>query len=196
MSKSVVATLAAVATFAILVSAAVYAAGLGLKPGLWEVKMVKSVIDGHDNTAAVSGFSDRMTQMLASLPPDQRAQMEARLKQSGVSVAGDGGFRICVSAAMAKRDAPIVDKSGRCQPATVTHLGNQTNFAFNCSIDGRTTMGKGTATADGDVITTHVEMSSAAPGQASHVMENDSTMSFLGADCGDIKPADYVPPAQ
>jgi hypothetical protein len=204
MSKSTFATLANLATRAALAAlaalatlggAAVYAAGLGLKPGLWEIKVVKSVVDGQDHTPAVTGLGDRMQQFMASLPPDQRAQMEARLKQSGVSMSGGAAtIRICVSAAMAKRDTPIVDKSGRCQPASVTHSGNQTTYAFNCSVDGRTTTGQGTATSDGEVIRTHVAMSIQEANGPSHVIENDSTMTFVGADCGDVQPPDDGPP--
>jgi hypothetical protein len=186
----------AIATLAVLGAAAVYAAGLGLKPGLWQITLVKSVVDGRDNTASLYAVGDRMKQMMASLPPDQRAQMEARLKQSGFVTGSDtAGIRICVSEAMAKRDTPIVDKSGKCQPGSVTHTGNQTTFAFSCALDGRTTTGNGTATTDGDVITTHVVMNTQEAGGQGHVLENDSKMSFIGTDCGDIKPPDSVPPA-
>jgi uncharacterized Zn-binding protein involved in type VI secretion len=130
---------------------------------------------------------------MASLPPDQRAQMQTQLKQSGVNM-NNGGFSVCVSPAMAKRDTPILDKTGQCQPASVTHTGNQTSFAYSCTIDGRPATGKGTAVASGDVITMHLEITSQEPSGATHVMQNDSAMTFLGADCGDVKPPDYVPP--
>jgi hypothetical protein len=178
-------------------AAGVAAAGFGLKPGLWEIHVVKSVVDGRDNTASIAAMSDKMQQMLASLPADQRALIAAKLKQSGVSESNGGSFRICVSPAMAKLDKPIVDKDGRCQPAVVQHDGAQTSYEFNCTSDGTTTIGKGTATASGDTITTHVEMTVQPAGAESpHSMQNDTRMSFIGADCGDVRPSDAAAAAK
>jgi len=176
-------------------AAEAYGAGYGLKPGLWEVKNISTVIDGVDKTAQMSGMVDRMHQMMASLPPEQRAQMEARLKQSGVSQGGDGGFQICVTAEMAKRDRPIVDRQGQCQPVSVTHNGNQTSYAFSCSANGRTTSGTGVATANGNVITAHVNMSTQEANGQSHVLEQETQLNFVSADCGDVKPPSVTPPA-
>lgn len=177
---------ALVAAFA----AAAAAAGFGLKPGLWEIRIAKSVVDGRDNTASIAAMSDKMQQMLASLPADQRALIEAKLKQSGVSQSNSGSFRMCVSPAMAKLDKPIIDKDGRCQPAVVEHDGSETRYQFNCTVDGTTTVGKGTANANGDSITTHVEMTVQQAGGQSHTMLNDTELSFIGTDCGDVRPAD------
>lgn len=176
-------------------AAEAYGAGFGLKAGLWEIKIVSTVIDGVDKTTQVSGMADKMRQMMASLPPAQRAQMEARLKQSGVGQGSDGGFQVCVTAEMAKRDRPILDRDGHCQPASVVHSGNQTSYAFNCSADGRTTSGKGVATANGDVITAHVNMSTQEANGQSHVMEQETQLTFVGADCGEVKPPSVTPPS-
>jgi len=177
-------------------AAGAMAAGFGLKPGLWEIHIVKSVVDGRDNTASIAAVSDRMQQMLATLPPDQRAMVEAKLKQSGVSQGSNGSFRICVSPAMAKLDKPIVDKDGRCQPAVVQHDGARTSYEFNCTTDGTTTTGKGTAVASGDTITAHVEMTVQQAGGQAHSMQNDTQMSFVGADCGSIRPPDAADAAK
>jgi len=91
---------------------------------------------------------------------------------------------------MAKLDRPIIDKDGRCQPATVHHAGAETSYSFNCTSDGTTTTGTGTATANGDTISAHVEMTVQQAGAELHTMQNDTQMSFLGADCGDVAPAD------
>jgi hypothetical protein len=182
-------TLAAFAALAV-------AAGFGLKPGLWQIHIVKSVVDGSDNTASIAAVSNRMQQMLASLPADQRALVEAKIRQSGISQSNNGSFRICVSAAMAKLDKPIIDKDGRCQPSTVRHDGADTSYEFNCTADGTTTIGKGTATANGDTITTHVEMTVQPAGGQSHAMQNDTELSFVGPDCGDVRPSDAADAAK
>jgi uncharacterized protein DUF3617 len=182
MTKSTMIAMMALATLT------AYAAGMGLKPGLWEVKIVKQVVDGRDQTAQVAGAADRMQQMMANLPAAQRAQMEATMKQHGVAQGGDGGFRICITPEMARRDKPIMDKDGRCQPATVTHDGNQMTYEFSCTINGATTTGKGVSTIAADHVDTHVEMTRSDAKGGSHVVQNETQMTFVSADCGDVQP--------
>ncbi|MGA2778264.1 MAG: DUF3617 domain-containing protein [Steroidobacteraceae bacterium] len=173
---------------AVLASLTVYAAGMGLKPGLWEVKIVKQVVDGSDHTAQMAGVADRMQQAMANMPPAQRAQMEANLKAHGIGQGGDGGFRICITPEMAKRDRPIVDKDGRCEPATVTRNGDQMSYEFSCTINGATTAGKGVATISPELVSTHMELTRTDAKGASHLMQNDTQMTFISADCGDVQP--------
>jgi hypothetical protein len=187
MTRSLAVCLAALAALS------AYAAGLGLKPGLWETRIVKQVIDGRDMTAQMTAQAAQMQQMMASLPPDQRAKMEAQLKQSGAAQGSNGGFRICISPEMAKRDTPIVDKEGRCQPTKVSHSGNQTTYEFSCNIHGNTMSGKGEATASGDLITTRTDVTMNNANGQTRVMHSESEMKYLGADCGDVKPP--APPA-
>src|SRR5665213_1092278 len=131
-----------------------YGAGLGLKPGLWEVRPIKQVVDGHDMSAQMAAALAQAQQALANLPPEQRAQVQSMLNQNGISRGGDGSFRICVSPEMAKRDTPILDRNGRCQPGATDHNGNKTTFQFSCGFNGTTMAGKGEASVAGDVITT------------------------------------------
>jgi len=174
-----------------LVALTVHAAGTRLmKPGLWEVRIVKQTVDGRDMSAQMAGAADQMQQALASMPPAQRAQMEAMLKQRGAGARGNTSHRICVSPAMANRDTPVVDRSGRCQPQSVEHSGNRTSFAFRCTVDGVTTEGKGTSTVDADLIRTHMETSTTDEHGERHVTQTDNEMKFIGPDCGDVKPPD------
>jgi len=64
----------------IMLSAGAYADSPALKPGLWEMKQIRQVLDGQG-------------------------------MDSG------GSMRICISPAMAARNQPMVDPSGRCEPA-------------------------------------------------------------------------------
>jgi hypothetical protein len=171
-----------------LAALSAYATGVGLKPGLWEVRVVKQVVDGKDMTAQMAAQAGQMQQTLAKMPPEQRAQMEAMFKQKGISQGSDGSYRLCVTPEMAKRDAPVVDKDGRCQPTKVTHSGNQTTYEINCSSNGTTTVGKGETTAAGDLITTRSDMTMSRAGGPPRVMHSESEMKYLGSDCGDVKP--------
>lgn len=172
------------------------AADTGLKPGLWENKVLKMVIDGKDMADQMAEIMAKRDQMMAALPPDQRARVEAMFKSNGMPQVSDGRFRICVSPAMAKRDTPVIDKDAHCQPAKLTHNGNQSSFEMNCTSNGVTAVGKGTRTVAGDVITTEVDMTttSANANGKTQVIHSEMEMHFIGPDCGDVKPPDV--PAQ
>ncbi len=165
----------------------VFAAGIGLKAGLWEVHLVKQTVDGRDNSAQLAASLEHMKQQMASLPPEQRERMEAMMKQSGVQ-GSNGGFRICVSPEMAQRDAPpVLDREGHCQPASIQRHDNSTDFQFSCTTNGITMTGKGHAAMLGNLIKTHTEVTTRTASGTTHETQNDSEMTYLGSDCGDLK---------
>jgi|SRR5580658_7959513 hypothetical protein len=166
-----------------------------VKPGLWENKVLKMVVDGKDMAAQMAEMMAKRDQMMATLPPDQRARVEAMFKSNGVSQGSDGGFRICISPEMAKRNTPVIDKDGRCQPAKVSHSGNQTSFEVNCTSNGVTTVGKGTWTAAGDVVTAEADVTTtnANANGKTQVIHSETEMRFIGPDCGDLKPPGAPP---
>jgi len=165
------------------------AAGFGLKPGLWESRIVKHVMDGRDTTAQTTGALSQMEQNLSRLPPAQRAQMEAMMKEHGALTTGTAGTtKLCISPEMAARDKPVIDPEGRCQPGKVERSGNHMTFEFNCNTNGTLTSGKGESTASGDVISTRVDVTTQRGKGETHKVHSESEMKFLGSDCGDIKP--------
>jgi Protein of unknown function (DUF3617) len=166
----------------------VLAAGIGLKPGLWEVRVVKQVIDGRDMSAQIAQSATRMEQAMANLPPEQRARLEAMLKQRGIGQDGNGSYRVCITPQMAKRDAPVLDKEGRCKPIKLSHHGDRTSFAFDCSSGRMTTKGKGVATISDELVTTQVDATTQSAQGETHVMHSESEMKYVGPDCGDVKP--------
>ena len=78
----------------VLIALRVVAAGFGLKAGLWETQVTKQVVDGKDTTAQINGATAQMQKMMANLPPDQRAKMEAMFKSNGASLEPGGGLRL------------------------------------------------------------------------------------------------------
>jgi hypothetical protein len=160
-----------------------------LKPGLWEVKATRQVMDGRDLTAQMAAASAKMEQAMANMTPEQRKQMEAMMSSQGRPQSASGGAtRICVSPAMAAKDKPMVDSEGRCEPAKVTRNGNKTSFEFNCTRDGRTQVGSGESTVNGDTVSTRVDMT-VTDAQGRHTMQTESQMRFLGTDCHGIRPS-------
>jgi hypothetical protein len=173
----------------VTLSGAAWAQSPVLKPGLWEVRPIRQVVDGRDLTAQRSAASARMEQAMANMTPEQRKQMEAMMSaQGGASPGGAGGTRICISPAMAAKDKPMVGSDGRCEPAKVNRSGSKTTFEFNCSANGRTEVGSGESTVSGDTVTTRVDMAM-TDAQGRHTMQTESQMKYLGPDCQGIKPS-------
>jgi len=165
------------------------AAGFGLKPGLWESRIVKQVTDGRDTTSQMTDAMSQVQNNLARLPPEKRAQLEAMMKEHGALRMGTAGTtRLCISPEMASRNKPIVDPEGRCQPAKINQSGNHTSFEINCNANGTVMTGRGESTANGDVITSRVDVSTRTGKGETHILHNETEMKFLGADCGDVKP--------
>lgn len=163
-------------------------AGPGLKPGLWEVRVVKQVVDGRDISAQLSQADRQMRQAMQSMPPEQRARMEAMLGQHGMSTGAGGGYRICLTPQMAKRDTPIIDRDGHCRMSQVTHSGSRTSFSFSCRSGGTTTTGTGVASMSADWVSTRTDATTRDAKGGTHTMQVESEMNFVNADCGDVKP--------
>jgi hypothetical protein len=182
MRKSMLAWLFALAAIQ------VFADGIGLKPGLWETRVVKQLMDGRDMSAQIAGASAQMQQAMANMTPEQRARMDAMMKdRGGPTVGSNGTIRMCISPEMASRDKPRIDREG-CEPATVSRSGNHATFEFSCTRNGNVTSGKGEATTRGDSISTVVDTTVRRASGETHVMHSETEMKFLGADCGDVKP--------
>ncbi|OQY70871.1 MAG: hypothetical protein B6D47_06960 [Rhodocyclaceae bacterium UTPRO2] len=158
----------------------------GMKAGLWEIKTLKQVMDGRDMKAQMDAAQAQMQQQMASLPPDQRKQMEAMLRQQGVS-AGQGAMRICISPEAARREEPMLDPEGRCKPTKMSRSGSTTRFEFDCTSNGHRSVGKGESTFSGNTIHTRMDMTTMdATGR--HTMQTESQMNYLGPDCKGLAP--------
>jgi hypothetical protein len=187
-----------IAWLVVLAATQVAAAGFGLKPGLWESRVVKQVMDGRDMTAQIAGAASQMQQAMANLPPEQRARMDVMMKsQGGMSMGSNGTFKMCITAEEANRDRPIIDRqgTGHCEPSSVTHSGNHSTFTISCSSNGNVTTGKGESTASGDLISSQVDITVHRADGSTHQTHTETEMKFLGADCGDVKPMSMPSPA-
>ncbi|MBL8488287.1 MAG: DUF3617 domain-containing protein [Rhodocyclaceae bacterium] len=168
------------------------AQGSGLKPGLWEVKQIKQVMDGQDMGAQMAAAQAQMQQAFANMPPAQRKQMEAMMAKQGMAPpAASGGQRICISPEMAARDKPMVDPEGRCEPTKFNRSGNRVSFEVNCSFEGQQMSGKGESTTTPESVATRMDMVMTGR-DGRHTMQSETQMRWLGADCGAVKPADQM----
>jgi Protein of unknown function (DUF3617) len=154
-----------------------------MKPGLWEMKNIRQVMDGRDMSAQMAAAQAKMQERLASMPPDQRAKLEAMMPPS------QGTYRVCISEAMAARGRPMIDREGHCDPAKFDRSGNKITFEFNCTTSGNTRTGKGETIINGDTMTTRFDATT-TDSRGTHTMQSESQMNYLGADCQGVKPAD------
>jgi Protein of unknown function (DUF3617) len=160
-----------------------------MKAGLWEAKVIRMVRDGQDQTAKMADAQAKMQASLAKMPPAQRAQIEGMMK--GSMSGGAGTIRMCVSAAMAAREKPMVDPNSHCEPTTFNRSGNKVTFEYNCKMDARTSVGKGESIINGDTITNRVNSTVTDP-SGTHTTDTEMQMTYLGADCQGVKPADEM----
>lgn len=159
-----------------------------MKPGLWELRTTKQVMDGQDMLAQMAGVQAEMQKMMANMSAAQKKQMEAMMgKQAGTA---GNVHRICISPEMAARDRPMTPDD-RCEPARISRSGNKLSFEFNCTTDGRTMVGKGESILGGDTVNSRMDMVM-TDARGKHTMQTESQMKYLGADCQGIKPADQI----
>jgi hypothetical protein len=157
------------------------------KPGLWEMRVIKNVVDGQDHSAQMAAMGDKMQAAMAKLSPQQRAQMSAMMGHTGMSVGNQGAIQMCITPEMAKRDVPVVDKDHACKPASVQRNGNHTTYEISCTSNGTTTTGKGEATVNGDTVSMSSDLTTKSASGTHHI-QTEMEMRFVGSDCGNVKP--------
>ena len=154
-----------------------------MKAGLWEVKTTKQIIDGQDMQAQMR----QMQQQMANLPPEQRKQMETMMGRQGMSMGPGGVTRMCIGEELAKRETPMIDHEGRCQPTKMSRSGSTTRYEYDCAIEGRRTQGKGESTVSGNSISTRMDAVT-MDSSGRHTMQMESQMTYLGPDCRGMTP--------
>jgi len=152
-----------------------------IKPGLWEVRILKMEQDGRD-------LMPGMRQAVANIPPEYLEQ----LSKMGVGAGLVGNdvvlSRVCYSAAMVKNNDWLAEQYKKqqqeCSPPIVKHgSGNRSTFEIIC----KNTTIKGEGVITDDLITTKSEIMTIVNRKMSTVVQ-ESQMTFLSSDCGDIKP--------
>jgi len=166
--------------FALAMLAAGAASAQAFKPGLWE--LTNKVKTGNAQTD--QGIS-KMLEQMANLPPEQRAQMEAMMKQNGVSMpkAGSDGSMVitgCITPEMAARKEPPLGQKGKCTSKTDQVAGGM-NLSFSCT--DPSSSGQGTLRFNGDSsYVMNMTIHSGEPGLP-RTMQMESTGRWLSATC-------------
>ena len=151
-----------------------------IKPGLWELN--NKVKTGNAQTDQAMGMA---LKQLANMAPEQRAQIEAMMKQNGVSMpqsGSDGGMVLtaCVTPEMAARKELPLSQKGKCTSKQEPVAGGM-NISFSCTDPASS--GQGTIRFNGDSsYTMNMNVSTAAGGQPQNVTV-ESTGRWLSASC-------------
>lgn len=165
------------------------AAQTAMKPGLWEMRTIKHVVDGRDMMAQMAAAQAQMQQMMANMPAGQKKQMEAMMGKQGATA--PNVQRICVSPEMAAREKPMVSANGKCEPSNVSRSGNRMTYQIDCADQGMTMTGKGETAISGDTMASKMDMTTTGR-DGRHTMQVESEMKYLGSDCQGLKPADQI----
>ena len=153
------------------------------KAGLWDVTTKLGGSGEMDKAMA------QMQQQMASMPPEQRKQMEAMLAKQGMSMTSTPGgvlSKMCITKDMVERSQMPVQTQGDCTSTTSNKSTTGMTFKFNCT--SPPSSGEGQYTFMGDSAYT-MKMKINTPQQGKPVITTmDSSGKWLGADCGTIKP--------
>lgn len=149
------------------------AASVPLKPGLWDYSL---------QTQRGDGPPMNLSQMLASLPPSARPQVEARLRAQGMALGPDGALRICLDAASLAGGHPPLHLAGRCQEQWSLASPGHWSFHYACtapSVDGHGKLRISSPTAYQSHYTVKGPQGS---------VSGDAQAHWVGASCGDVPP--------
>jgi hypothetical protein len=144
-----------------------------IKPGLWEMKQV-----GGDDRMA------KMAERMKNMPADQRAKMEAMMKQSGVDITSDGATHVCYD--KDSMDVAQLEKQTTCK----TDYSSRSSSAWKW----HTVCSQLKSEGDGEAVFTNAEnytlnitTTSSMSGQPK-TTKRTMQAKWLGSNCGDLKP--------
>lgn len=159
-----------------------------MKPGLWEIRNQMQGGSGAMSAEIAQQMAEAQRQLQA-LPPEQRRQMEEMMKAQGLgglSVGPQGtSLRLCVTPEQAARDELPQAEPGCTQE--VQRRGKVWHYRFSCqgnppaSGEGEYTLTSPTAASG------RMRLRTVVDGQP-QTMDVTTTSTWLGSDCGGVKP--------
>jgi hypothetical protein len=152
-----------------------------IKPGLWQIQVEQ---DGQDMSAQMR----QMQEQMKAMPPEQRKQVEAMMKQHGVSMSGPGDMKVCLSKEQLAegRGWEGQREPGNCKTDT-KRSGNTWKFHSSCPAPHKSET-DGEATFESAESYTVKSTTTVGEGAQSRMHKMTAKSQWLGADCGDIKP--------
>jgi hypothetical protein len=156
------------------------------KAGLWEMQLS----GGGIGSQGMPNMQEHMAQM----PPEQRAQMEAYMKQRGISFGANSvTMRMCLTPQDVKEEKDSVDsflrgkgdENGNCKSKTMTRSGNEIRFTGVCKDeDGETSQIEGRIY---DLSPEHFNLDMTSHGSRSGETKMQQKARWVSANCGNVK---------
>lgn len=175
----------AAAAAAVLLAAGAAQAQQRIRPGLWENTLAMKMGGGQ-----MEGAMAQMREQMASMSPEQRAQVEAMMARQGMGAAGgrpNTTVRTCVTPEMASRN-DFNPGDSRCRSTAHQRTGNTVKFKVTCESDQGPSEGEGEFTLVSETATkSKMSVTATRQGQAWR-MDVESASRWVAADCGDVKP--------
>jgi hypothetical protein len=170
-----------------LFAAAAAQANPGLTPGLWEHKTTMKTNDPQTQQAMAEA-----QKAMASLPPEQRRQMEQMLASQGIRMSpgagGSGGIslQVCLTTEQAARqEVPPMDD--KCTQRITGRTPKSMTFSIECPAERTRGEGEVTFTSP-KAFDGRFKMQQLQDGKPVQ-MESTLTARWLAADCGKVRPA-------
>lgn len=156
-----------------------------MKPGLWEINNKI----GAENSALAQQMAQAQKEM-AAMPAEQRKMMEEMMAKHGTAMPTmkDGGMvmKVCMSKEMVAQGEIPVQQQGNCTHTRTPVVGGAMKMSFTCTKPDSS--GEGEIRFKGDT-GYHMKMSMTHTVKGKQEkMGMDATGTWLGADCGKIKP--------
>ncbi len=160
------------------------AQNLKLRPGLWELQSTMKTASGQMEAALA-----QMQQQLASMPPEQRKQMEQAM--GGMNLpSSDGGHTMKICMTQKDVDMDRVDMRKGCTQKTTRVDAKTLKVSFQCTAqaDEPASSGEGTITiASPTTYSSKHQMKTTVDGKMEQ-MNLTQSGKWLAADCGAVKP--------
>lgn len=149
-----------------------------LKPGLWEIEQ------RFQGNPELDQAMKEMREQMASMPPEQRKQMEAAMASQGVQMGGKG-VRMCMTKEMVERN-DVSAPQGDCRTTRQQRSGSTLKVAFTCS--NPPSRGESQITMKGnEAYTARTTITSTERGKT-ETTSMESSGRWLSADCGSVRP--------
>ncbi|MGA1982335.1 MAG: DUF3617 family protein [Acidobacteriaceae bacterium] len=158
-----------------------------IKQGLWQTQVTSSM---------QMALPPDVQAKIAAMPASQQAQMQAMMGGGGMMPKPTSStVKSCVASTMTPSDLlnQAQQKSGmKCTFTNQQVTANSVSFDTSCTTTQGTATGHSQFTmtdSDHGTGTTHMTMAMSANGHSTTAtMDGTSTYTYLGADCGDVKP--------
>jgi hypothetical protein len=156
-----------------------------MKPGLWDINTLMKSADGEMEKAMAG-----MQAAMASMPADQRKQMEDMMAKQGVKIgSGSGGAlntKVCMSKEMVERNSLPMNNAGNCTEKRGPLVNGRMKASFSCTKPPSS--GEAEFRFNGDTAFSMIMNSTTTMRGKTEKMSMESNGRWLGADCGEIKP--------